>query len=43
MAVDVSHIDKVILNTTIAAIENINLQADIISKELTRYAWDNEM
>jgi transposase len=42
MAVDVSHIDKVILNTTIAAIENINLQADIIFKELARYAWDSE-
>jgi len=41
-ALDVSRIDKVILNTTIAAIENINLQADIISKELARYAWDSE-
>jgi transposase len=41
-ALDVSHIDRVILNTTIAAIENINLQADIISKELARYAWDSE-
>jgi transposase len=39
---DVSHIDKVILNTTIAAIENISLQADIISRELARYAWDSE-
>lgn len=27
---DVSHIDKVILNTTLAAIENINLQIDTI-------------
>jgi len=39
---DLSHIDKVILNTTIAAIENISLQADIISRELARYAWDSE-
>jgi transposase len=39
---DVSHIDKVILNTTLAAIENINLQIDIISKELAGYACDSE-
>jgi hypothetical protein len=39
---DVSHIDKVILNTTLAAIENINLQIDIISRELAGYACDSE-
>jgi transposase len=39
---DVSRIDKVILNTTLAAIENINLQIDIISKELAGYAHDSE-
>ena len=39
---DVSHIDKVILNTTLVAIENINLQIDTISKELALYAWDSE-
>jgi transposase len=39
---DVLHIDKVILNATLAAIENINLQIDTISKELAGYAWDSE-
>jgi transposase len=39
---DVSSIDKVILNTTLAAIENISLQIDTVSKELARYAWDSE-
>jgi hypothetical protein len=33
---------QVILNTTLAAIENINLQIDIISKELAWYACDSE-
>ena len=37
-----SNIDRVILNTTLAAIENINLQIDTISKELAWYAWDSE-
>jgi len=39
---DVPHIDKVILNSTLAAIENINLQIYIISKELAGYACDSE-
>jgi hypothetical protein len=31
-----------IMNTTLAAIENINLQIDTISKELAKYGWDSE-
>ena len=27
------------MNTTLAAIENINIQADTISKELAKYGW----
>ena len=34
---DVSNIDRIIMNTTLAAIENIGLQIDTISKELTKY------
>jgi predicted RNA-binding protein with TRAM domain len=30
------------MNTTLAAIENINLQIDTISKELAKYGWDND-
>jgi hypothetical protein len=39
---DVSHIDRIIMNTTLAAIENVLLQIDIISKELAKYAWDSK-
>jgi hypothetical protein len=30
------------MNTTLAAIENINLQIDTISKELAKYGWDSD-
>ena len=40
--IDVSHIDKVIQSTTLSAIENINSQKDIISKELAGYAFKGE-
>ncbi len=39
---DVSNIDRLIMNTTLAAIENINLQIDTVSKELAKYGWDSE-
>ena len=29
------------MNTTLAAIENINLQIDTVSKELAKYGWDS--
>ena len=38
---DVSNIDRLIMNTTLAAIENINVQIDTISKELAKYGWDS--
>jgi hypothetical protein len=37
---DVSNIDRLIMNTTLAAIENTNLQINTISKELAKYGWD---
>jgi transposase len=30
------------MNTTLAAIENIDLQIETISKELAKYGWDND-
>jgi transposase len=39
---DVSNIDRLIMNTTLAAIENTNLQIDTISKELAKYGWDSD-
>jgi transposase len=39
---DVSAIDRLIMNTTLATIENINLQIETISKELAKYAWDSD-
>jgi hypothetical protein len=39
---DVSTIDGLIMNTTLATIENINLQIDTISKELAKYGWDSD-
>jgi transposase len=30
------------MNTTLAAIENINLQIDTISKELAKYGWNSD-
>jgi transposase len=39
---NISTIDRLIMNTTLAAIENINLQIDSISKEITKYAWDSD-
>ena len=38
---DVSTIDRLIMNTTLSAIENINLQIDSVSKELAKYGWDS--
>ena len=39
---DVSTIDRLIMNTTLSAIENINLQIDSVSKELAKYGWDSD-
>jgi transposase len=41
-ALDMSTIDKLIMNTTLAAIQNINLQIYTISKELSKYGWDSD-
>jgi hypothetical protein len=30
------------MNTTLATIENINLQIDTVSKELAKYGWDSD-
>ena len=35
-------IDKVIMDTTISSIENINTQIGIVSREIFRYAWESE-
>lgn len=37
----VSPIDKIILNTTLSSIEAIDNQIEIVSKEITRYAWQD--
>jgi transposase len=37
-----SPIDKVIMDTSLAAIENINAQIDTVSREICKYAWDSE-
>jgi transposase len=39
---DVSTIDRLIMNTTLSAIENIGLQIDTVSKELAKYGWDSD-
>jgi hypothetical protein len=39
---DVSTIGKLIMNTTLSAIENINLQIDSVSKELAKYGWHSD-
>ena len=39
---DVSTIDRLIMNTTLSAIEKINLQIDSVSKELAEYGWDSD-
>ncbi|AFU57254.1 MAG: hypothetical protein QXX64_03125 [Nitrososphaera sp.] len=42
-SLQLSLIDKVIImDTSIAAIESINCQIDIVSKEICKYAWDSE-
>jgi transposase len=41
-SLQLSPIDKVIMNTSLAAIENINCQIDVVSKEICKYAWDSE-
>jgi len=41
-SLQLSPIDKVIMDTSLAAIENINAQIDIVSKEICKYAWDSE-
>jgi transposase len=38
----VSPIDKIILNTTLASIESIDNQIEIVSKEIARYAWQQD-
>lgn len=41
-SLQLSPIDKVIMDTSLAAIENINAQIDIVSREICKYAWDSE-
>jgi transposase len=38
----VSPIDRMILDTSLESIQAINRQIEIVSREITRYAWDNE-
>jgi transposase len=38
-SLSVSPIDKIILNTTLSSIESIDNQIEIVSKEITKYAW----
>ncbi|HSA76359.1 MAG TPA: IS110 family transposase [Nitrosarchaeum sp.] len=40
-SLSVSPIDKIILNTTLASIESIDSQIEIVSKEIARYAWQD--
>jgi len=35
-------IDKVIMDTTLSSIENLNTQIGIVSREIFRYAWESE-
>ena len=35
-------IDKVIMDTTLSSIENLNTQIGIVSREISRYAWESE-
>ncbi|MGC2383624.1 MAG: hypothetical protein WA631_11010, partial [Nitrososphaeraceae archaeon] len=35
-------IDKVIMDTTLSSIENLNIQIGIVSREIFRYAWESE-
>lgn len=41
-ALQLSPIDKVITDTSLAAIENINSQIERVSKEIAQYAWDSK-
>ena len=41
-SLQLSPIDKVIMDTSLAAIESIDAQIDIVSKEICKYAWDSE-
>jgi transposase len=38
-SLSVSPIDKIILDTTLASIESIDNQIEVVSKEIARYAW----
>jgi transposase len=35
-------IDKVIMDTTLSSIENLNTQIGIVSREIFKYAWESE-
>lgn len=41
-SLQLSPIDKVIMDTSLAAIESINSQIEIVSKEIGRYTWDSD-
>jgi transposase len=38
----VSPIDKVIMDTSISPIENLSAQIDVVSQEISRYAWESD-
>jgi transposase len=40
--IELDPIDRVIINTTLSSIDNLNMQIAIISKEISRYAWESE-
>ena len=39
---EIDPIDKVIMDTTLSSIENLNTQIGIVSREIFRYAWESE-
>jgi len=41
-SLELSHIDRVIMDTSLAAVESINAQIGIVSGEIARYAWDSD-
>jgi transposase len=41
-SLQLSPIDRVIMDTSLAAIESINSQIETVSREIVRYAWDSE-
>ncbi len=40
--IELDPIDRIIMDTTLSSIENLDMQISIISRQISRYVWESE-